>query len=157
MPTFNDSEAKVFKVLPAQDIRWQIIGFEIGISNGNKTRGSEEYSIEFLAEDTGVSWKEKIQDHPSVAWKLDLMLKSGGVKLEKGQAFEFREDVAIEKQVLWVNPIGLRGHGHVKVEKWAKRGEDEKQPSKWTGESNKMDVFYTDKGLLTRVAGTDAF
>ena len=148
MPTFNDSEPKKFEILEPQDIRWQITEFEIGISRGAKTAGSDEYNITFMAEDTGVSWKEKIQDHPSTAWKIDLLLKSGGVKLAKGQSFEFREDLAHQKGLLWVNPIGLRGHGRVKVEAYAKTSD---KPGHPTGRSNRMDIFYTDKGVLPRV------
>ena len=150
MPTWKKPEPpKERVVIEPQDIIWQIADFEIGIANTRGvTNGCECYEVTFVAEGKGAEWSETFYDHESCLWRLFTMLQSGGVKIEEGEQFEFREDLAREKNVRWVNPIGLRGHGRVKVETFAKRTDDPKKP---TGRANRMDFFYTDKGDLPPV------
>lgn len=159
MPTFKTPEPpKERKVMPPTDIVWQITKFEIGIAaTKGPTNGCEKYTVEFFAEGHDVRWEEELYDHETCLWKVNAMLKSGGVKLIDGEPYEFPKDIAESKGVRWINPIGLRGHGRTKLEKYPKRGEptERTQMSKWTGEKVRMDIFYTDKPALPRVEGTE--
>jgi hypothetical protein len=152
MPQFNDSENKTFELLPPGDYVFQVTEFEIGISNGGKTSGSDKYDMK-LAIDKGdgvfVEVRENMIDHPSCAWKIDTFLKSAGVDIKKGDAFEFRQDVAQDKDVLFVDPIGLRGWCHIKNEAGTN------DPTK---KFNKVSTFYTTKEKLPpiRIGDEDA-
>ena len=88
--------------------------------------------------------KEQLLDHPSCSWKIDTFLKSAGIrKLAKGQDFEFDEDSADDKDVPWINPMGLRCIAHVIV--------DESYVSAITKQvvpKNRVSVFYTDRPAL---------
>jgi hypothetical protein len=141
MPVFNDSEAKVFTLLPDGDYVWRCTEFEIGIMTGGKTNGSEKYSLKLGIEGKDCEIFETLIDHKSVAWKIDTFLKSGGVQLAKGESFEFRADLAQEKKVRWINPLGLRGWCRLYTDNYTKRDGS-------PGKSNKVEVFYTDKPKL---------
>jgi hypothetical protein len=138
MPTFNDSQ-NVPQLLPDGDYIFCVADFEIGLSTGGKTNGCEKYEVELEIEPSGKKVLEFMVDHPTCAWKIDTFLKSCGVKLTKGESFDFREDVAKEKGIRWVNPIGLRGWCCLKSEP------SSKDPKKIF---NKVAIFYTEKTKL---------
>jgi hypothetical protein len=84
-------------------------------------------------------------DHESCSWKIDIWLKSSGVRdLKKGEAFSFREDEAKREGVRWVNPIGLRCHAKLGTEEYQPSGGGEKR------KKNEVLVFYTDRAALAR-------
>jgi hypothetical protein len=113
MPVFQDTPARSFELPPEGDQILRVVNFEIGISTGAKTRGSDQYTVEFCSEANGASFEVRLQNHASTWWKVDNWLKGSGVALTKGQAFEFRQDLAEKNGVTWVNPIGLRCHAKV--------------------------------------------
>jgi hypothetical protein len=138
MPVFKDSEnQKPF--VPPGDYIFRVVDFEIGISTSQKTNGSEKYELEVELEGQGKKVQTLLIDHESCAWKLDTFLKSAGVQLRRGEAYDFRKDRAEATGVRWVNPIGLRG--------WCKVGTKPglKDPSKTF---NEIEVFYTDREKL---------
>lgn len=141
MPVFQDTPARTFELPPEGDQILRVVGFEIGISNTGKTNGSEQYDVTFQSESNGATFDCTLWDHPNTWWKVDNWLKSSGVPLSKGQAFEFRADVANQKRVLWVDPIGLRCHAKVTHRPGTK------DPSKRFAE---VAIFYTDKPKLPR-------
>jgi hypothetical protein len=138
MPVYNDSD-NIPPFLPAGDYVFCVVDFDIKISTGGKTSGSEMYEMELEIEPHTNKVRENLIDHPACAWKLDTFLKCSGVKLTKGEAFEFRKDVAESKGVRWINPIGLRG--------WCRVGTQpgSKDPTKTF---NNITTFYTDKEKL---------
>jgi hypothetical protein len=153
MPVFNDSENMV-PLVPEGDYIFCVVGFEIGISNGAKTRGSERYEVELELEGDGHGKKinEGLIDHESTGWKLDCFLKSAGVNLVKGKAYDFREDLAKSNNVPWVNPLGLRGWCRVIQDTLPPRTEEDakaiKAGTKKATVLNKVAVFYTDRPKL---------
>ena len=138
MPTFNDSGNRP-PHLPDGDYVFCVVGFEIGLSTGGKTNGSEKYEVDLEIEPHGNNVTEFLIDHPSCAWKIDTFLKSAGVKLKKGEQFDFREDIASAKGIRWINPDGLRG--------WCALNS---QPGQKDTKKlfNRVAVFYTEKEKL---------
>lgn len=145
MPKFTDAENKTYILLPEGDYKYMVTDWEIGISTGPSTAGSEKYTAKFtLIDHPGSELKETLIDHPKTAWKIDTFLKCSGIKLEKGSSYEFNRVFAEEQNVLWVNPIGLRG--------WCKLvQEDYVTKAKTTIKINKIAIFYTDKEKLPQV------
>lgn len=149
MPVFNDSQ-NIPPVVPEGDYVFCVVGFECGISSGGKTAGSDKYDVELEIEPSGKRVTEFLIDHPSCSWKIDTFLKSCGIQLAKGEAFEFREDIASATGVRWVNPLGLRGHCRLYVEEYTPKGGTEKR------KANKVAVFYTDRPKLEPRAISEA-
>lgn len=144
MPKFGDS-SNIPPLLPGGDYAFCVTGFECSISSTALTRGAEKYQLELEIEPTGKKVQEHLIDHEKTAWKIDCFVKSSGVKLVKGQAFDFRQDLAEASGVVWVDPIGLRGWCHLKQDTLPlKPGYDKPMIV------NKVDVFYTDKPKLPR-------
>jgi hypothetical protein len=146
MPVFKDSEAKVFELAPEGDYVLRVVEFECGISKGRQTAGSDSYDVKFLVESKGSTFFDTLIDHPSCDWKIDLFLKSAGIRIAKGEAYEFRKDKAEYEGIRWVDPIGLRLWAKVKIEP------SQKDPTK---KYNKVAVFYTDKPKLPRHVEAD--
>lgn len=138
MPKFNDSENKTFTILPEGDYVFRVIGFEVGISKGGKTAGSDTYEVEVIFEGTGGRCWENLIDHPLTDWKIDTFLKSANVSLKAGTGFEFTAERARSNGVPFVNPYGLRGHCRVAVDEYNGK------------KRNKISIFYTDKPKLAR-------
>lgn len=144
MPVFND-QTEIMPVVPEGDYIFTVTSFDCGVSTGSKTAGSDNYKMAVDLHDpttkkSGRS-NEVLTDHPSCSWKIDCFVKSAGVQVKKGEAFEFRADIAKQKGVKFVNPEGLRGWCHVIVEEYEKR-------DKTKGQSNKISIFYTDRPKL---------
>lgn len=137
MPVFNDSN-NILPLLPDGDYIFEVSDFECKLSKGAKTSGSDKYELELTFE-TGNRVYESLIDHPSCAWKIDTFLKSAGVKMAKGESFDFREDLARANGVRWVDPIGLRG--------WCRVGSIELPPKDGRPalNVNTITTFYTDK------------
>jgi hypothetical protein len=142
MPKFNDSE-NIPALLPEGDYVFTVIGFECKISQGAKTRGSDQFEVEITIAPAGKRVIETLTDHPSCDWKIDTFLKSAGIKLAKGESFEFRKDMAEKSGVKWINPLGLRGWCRLFVEEYEKNGQKRK--------TNNVATFYTDKAKLEAV------
>ena len=141
MPVFGDSN-NVPPLLPEGDYVFCVVGFECKISQGPKTRGSDQFEVELEIEPSGKKVNEIMTDHPSCSWKIDTFLKASGIKLAKGAAFEFRQDVALASDVPWVNPLGLRG--------WCRITQEE-VPAKENRKAftvNRVGTFYTDRPKL---------
>jgi len=140
MPVFNDQSNRV-PIVDDGDYIFCLVGFEAKLSSGGKTSGSEMFEIELELEPSGAKCYENLIDHDSCAWKLDTFLKSAGIKLTKGQSWDFRKSVAEESQCLWVDPMGLRGWCRVSVEEYTtQKGEKRKK--------NRVVTFYDDKPKL---------
>ncbi len=141
MPIFNDSE-NIPPVAPEGDYVFCVTDFESKISNGAKTRGCDQYVVEFTLEPVGNRVIEYLTDHENTSWKIDCFLKSAGVKLAKGEKFEFQED-RCKPGVRFVDPIGLRGWCHII--------QDTLPPTTTHSKElivNKIAVFYTDREKL---------
>lgn len=141
MPKFNDSENRVMMVSEG-DYIFCVVDFGCKISTGAKTRGADQFELEIEIEPKGSMVFETLTDHESCLWKIDTFLKSAGVTLAKGEAYEFREDTAKEKGVCWINPLGLRGWCRVIEDSYTKPGTT--NPIK----KNKIGTFYTDRPKL---------
>lgn len=150
MPTFKDATAPV--LLPEADCIFCVVQFDIGISTGAKTKGSENYEMKVEIEPTGKILKETLIDHPSTDWKIDCFLKSAGVQIAKGETFDFNETVATGSNVRWIDPIGLRGWCRIIQETLTGRNPEEvaaiKAGSRKATVVNKISVFYTDRPKL---------
>ncbi len=124
MPVFGDRE-NPFKAVPNGDYILCVVGFECAISSGGKTAGANKYEVEFEVEGppavNGARVFENLIEHESCDWKIDAFLKSAGVALAKGEAFEFRADLAEASGVRWVNPLGLRVWATVRNEDYKGR------------------------------------
>jgi hypothetical protein len=147
MPVFNDSN-NIPPLAPEGDYVFTVKAFEIGISQGPKTRGADKFTLELDLEPPG-QCTESLIDHAATSWKIDCFLKSAGVKLAKGQAFEFRKDAAESQGVLWVNPLGLRGWCKVIQDTIPPKTEEDKKAiaagTKKPLVVNRVAVFYTDR------------
>lgn len=141
MPTFNDSN-NIPAVLAEGDFIFCVTGYNSKISQGQKTRGSDVFELELEIEPSEKRIIEHLIDHPSCNWKIDCFLKSAGVKLAKGEAFEFSESKAQGAGCKYVDPIGLRG--------WCRVTQEIVPPRDGKKEFtvNKIGTFYTDKPKL---------
>jgi len=106
--------------MPEGDYILTVVGFAQRISTGAKTNGSTLYAVDFAMEPEGAA-TDALIDAPSSAWKIDNFLKACGVAIAKGTDFEFLEGRAMDRNVLWVNPYGLRCRAHVVVEEFTTR------------------------------------
>ena len=138
MPQFNDSENKLMLV-PEGDYIFCVIDAACKLQQKGKTVGSDVLQLELEIEPAGSHAWENLIDHPSCAWKIDTFVKSAGIKLTKGEAFEFRQDAAEQRGVTWVNPLGLRGWCKLSVEEY---------PLNSGKKRNHVACFYTDKPKL---------
>lgn len=140
MPVFNDAENRDFKIVPEGDYIFRVTDFTSGLSKGGKTSGSPNYEGDLFLEGPNSTIPLQLIDHPSCDWKIDTFLKSAGIKLQKGEKFEFQEDKAKEMGVRWINPLGLRGWCRVIIEHYTKDGKER--------QSNKVGTFYTNMEKL---------
>jgi hypothetical protein len=141
MPTYTDAPPKTFTVLPEGDYIFHVTNFEIGISTGGKTSGSEKYQVTLEIEGKGADLDETLIDHPNTIWKVEAFLKSCGVVLKKGEPYEFRKDKADETGIRWIDPIGMRGWCKLTHEPYTTKA----------GKNitvNRVALFYTDKEKL---------
>jgi hypothetical protein len=149
MPVFNDSE-NMIPVVPEGDYIFCVLNFECKISNGPKTRGCDQFEVELILESSGKKITEYLTDAPTTSWKIDTFIKCAGVKLAKGEKFEFRQDLAGDG-VRFIDPIGLRGWCRVTQEEVPANGQRK------AFMANKIATFYTDKEKLApkRIAEED--
>lgn len=142
MPIFQDTES-AYALVPEGDYVLCVYEFITDMSTSEKTKGSWRHTVVFNIEGTDSKLKETLIDHPSSFWKIDTFLKSSGIRsLAKGQEFYFEQDVAEEKGVPWINPMGLRCHARVVHDSFR---------SNKTGNEitkNKVAAFYTDRPVL---------
>src|SRR5262245_3688326 len=116
MPTFNDSTN--YTTLPECDVTFEVTACEAAYSRGQKTAGSETFNLTLkvvAADGQEARVFETLIDHPSTSWKIDTFIKSAGVRLNRGEEFAFTREVANQKRIKLVDPIGLRGHARVAV------------------------------------------
>lgn len=148
MPKFKDQEPIQF-IVPEGDYILCVTGFEIGISNGNKTRGSEQYEMKCLVEGNNSHCFDIMTDHESCDWRIDLFLKATGEaqQLAKNEEYSFNQKAAAEQSIKWINPIGLRFHAHLTIEEYRKASDS---PTAKPRQKNRIATFYTDRGILPR-------
>lgn len=143
MPTFNDSE-NLIPFVPEGDYVFTVTEFSQAISAGGKTAGSTKYElaleIELKDGARGPRVFENLIDHALTAWKIDTFLKSAGVTLAKGEAFEFNAEDAEAHRAKFVQPLGLRG--------WCRLGVEE-YPVNSGKKRNKVATFYTNRAKLS--------
>jgi hypothetical protein len=153
MPVFKDRQGR--KVLPEGDYILCLTEIEFKLSQGPKTRGQPQYDITFEVEGNDASIREVLTDHESTAWRLDQFLKACGVEVAKDEGWEFEESEARAKGRRWIQPLGLRCHVRLSVEKWTS------EKTGRTGDQNRVYCFYTDRPKLTarvlpgNIAGDD--
>lgn len=139
MPTFNDSENKLM-FQPPGDYIFTVIGLEKKLVSSGKCAGSsmDALKLEIRHPKTGATSTlfDNLIDHEKTAWKYDVFLKSAGIKIAKGQAFELHPDPRI---VGGINPFGLRG--------WCAIRESEFNGKK----KNEVVCYYTDREKLPPV------
>lgn len=137
MPVFNDSES-IPQTVPNGDYIVRVEAIDYGISAGGKTSGSPIYKLKLRVEPFGCLVWEHLIDHELTGWKIDTFLKSCGVKIAKGDAFEFDKADAEKHKRTWVNVVGLRGWATLSTETY-----NDKQ-------RNKVAVWITTKEKLPR-------
>lgn len=142
MPTFNDSE-NLIPFVPEGDYVFTVTEFNQAISAGGKTAGATKYELTLEVElkdgARGPRVFENLIDHSATAWKIDTFLKSAGVTLAKGEAFEFNVADAEASGARFVEPLGLRGWCRLVVEEY---------PANSGKRRNKVATFYTNKAKL---------
>jgi hypothetical protein len=147
MPVFTNQENKAFVLRKAGDYPFQVVGMESGLQTGTgKTAGCPYWEMKLKIDDAeGGTVFKRLIDHPSCNWMIDTFLKSAGVEVTEGTAFEFVEDTAESSGCLWIDPIGLRGWFHLGVEEYdsKKSGQKEKR--------NSVLSFLTDRPKRPRV------
>jgi hypothetical protein len=142
MPVFNDSEPQG-ELLPEGDYLLTVESMQQVLSRGPKTAGADVYEFKFRATKDGrMSFvKDNLIDAPSSAWKLDIFLKACGLKLAKGEPWEFAESVAAKKGCKWIDPLQLRCWAHVYVDTY-------KRTDGSQGQSNKVGTYLLNKGVV---------
>jgi len=145
MPIYQDRDNQTFVLHPPGEYQFQVVAYETGLSMGAKTRGSPMWELKILIEQKGGHVFESLIDHEACSWKIDTFLKSTGVVIAKGSAFEFDRAASISMGCTWVNPVGLRGWCHLIVEEFTPQGAT--SPKK----KNKVGAFLTDKPKLPRI------
>jgi hypothetical protein len=147
MPTFKNAENKTqSELVPDGDYVFCVVDFEQGLSSGDKTNGATMFELTLELENTKAVIYENLIDHESTGWKLDTFLKSCGIQLKEGQAYEFRSDLAEQAGVTWVNPIGLRGWCRIETQGYTPKG------ATAIRKVNKVATYYTDREKLPRRA-----
>src|SRR4029450_503655 len=148
MPIFRDAEP-TGTIVPEGEYVLSVKRFEQNLSTGAKTKGSDMYEVVFEIEPGKGQCIERLIDHPSTDWKIDLFLKSAGVQLTKGQPYEFNLERAKAKNARWVNPLGLRCWAHVVIESYEKRGGG-------VGRKNAVAAFLIGNGKVPPAPSTPA-
>lgn len=131
--TFRNEQNKTFELLPEDDYIAEIIGIEIGLSQGAKTRGAEQIEVKFKSVAHGTEFYETLIFHPSCDWKVDTFVNCFGVASRPGEELELNEETLIAR----------RGWVHLYVDTFTGRDQKEKK-------NNKVRTFYTDKEKLSR-------
>jgi hypothetical protein len=109
MPRFHNEEARTFEVLKPDDYALTVFEFSTGLSTGEKTKNSECYDIVFKVEGhDGARVYEKLIDHPTTLWKVNLFIKACGIVLEENEDYHFEQHIAEKLGYAWINPMGLR-------------------------------------------------
>lgn len=148
---FNDEESAEFTLIPAGDYVWEITSVDFKIRSQGKTAGSESFEAKLMlykdecCTDKLGTIREELIFHPSTAWKIDCMLKSGDFKNSKGQVPQKGEELDIDDS----NLIGLRGWCAIKVESFTRQDGTK-------GQINKVSVFYTNKKKIARNAPVES-
>jgi hypothetical protein len=156
MPVFNDSENKVSVLHEEGDYIYRVAALKCGVSAGGKTNGSDTYELSLLIEKSGGTVFETLIDHDATAWKIDVFLKSAGVTIPNGAAFEFDRERAENVGVRWVNAVGLRGWCKLGVETVTDRDGKPKMENGKPKLRNRVAVFYTDREKLAPFVETRA-
>lgn len=125
---FRDEENRTFELLPDGDYIVEVAKAELGISNGAKTRGSEQLELTLRSEPHGITLYETLIFHESVDWKIDNFIKCMNLCAVKGQDIELTPE----------NILGVRG--------WITVGTEEYQGKK----RNRIKVWITNKPKLPR-------
>src|SRR5579859_3628898 len=160
MPTFQNKEQAPLSAKPGQYIL-RVIGLDKKLSKGAQTNGCTMYDFRLLVEQVGSRMRDShifTEPHtPEKAVefcqaKTDGFLKSCGVEIAVGEAWDFDEQDAARtaaetgKPCRFINPIGLRG--------WAEVGMQRKQnPTTGSWEDtpfNEVRFWITNKEKLPR-------
>lgn len=149
MPTFGNREASPQNSKPG-DYILRVIGFDKGLSTGAKTSGATKYELKCLVESTGSLLVDNhvFADNEYFQSKLDCFLKSCGVVLREGEAFDFDQEDCDAftrdsgKPCKFIPLIGLRGWATIGMKKPQNAGD----VAKW----NEVMVWLTNKEKLPR-------
>jgi len=141
----SKAEPLVFELLPEGDYCFEIVGFDLGISTGGKTKGDDQMELKVaIFKDATFTkklaqWTENFQFSKSVEWKIELFAKCSGITIggripNDGEEIEFTEDTV----------LGLRGHCTVHQNEYTPAGSSEKK------KNNRVSVWITNKGTIPR-------
>lgn len=136
MPTFNDSNSFVQNVPPGE-YKFEVTDMIAQTSKGGKTAGADVYRMVLEVQDHGCRVWENLIDHETCSWKIDVFLKSCGIRLNKGEHFEFVKNRADRLNCRWIDPIGLKGRFKLKLVKKDK------------GDFNEVEAFIYNDNLPT--------
>lgn len=166
MPVYTDSEEKKFNCEPG-DYIIRCVGFDQGFSKGAKTAGCTQWEFGFLIEGKGVELSEYFIDSEKTLWKLELYLRACGIKIKKGEAYEFSAQAAKDNNCRHIEPEGLRCWATVGMKEVTEKDRDyavANMPKEKMADSaardkvraeckprwNKIVTFLTDRGILER-------
>jgi len=123
MPHFHHEETRTpSEVLSEADYKLTVFEFSTGISTGEKTARSECYDIVFKVEGhEGARVREKLIDHPTTAWKINLFITASGIVLEEGEGYHFEQHMAEQLGFAWINPMGLRCYATLGIRSYTGR------------------------------------
>lgn len=144
MPTFNDAENKLM-FQPPGDYIFTVIGHEKKLVSSGASAGADMDALylEIIGVKKATSTLfDNLIDTAKAGWKYDVLLKSAGVKVTKGQSFTLTDDAAVGPFINadgQINPLGLRG--------WCMIGEDTYNGKK----KNIIACYYTDRAKLAPV------
>src|SRR5438445_449816 len=115
-----------FALLPEGDYKVEVAEFEVGVSNGPKTRGSDVFKLRVREELTGAMIDEQLIFHPASEWKVDCVLRAIGRAPSGAQEMELSEKTF----------IGGKARVHVVIESYPKNDGA-------TGKSNKIAAWLS--------------
>jgi len=161
MPVFLDTPA--FSLIPEGEYLYEVVDFNVDEEDKGKLKGAIKYILTLALHDEDGNDVGRIRDQlheaPQLQWKFDQFIRSCNAvaefKLSKGQCYEFVKDKAKSAKCPWIDPIGLRGHCKVAIEKFTMTSS--RDGSVKDAEKNKV-TFIDTKGMVPRRSvDTDGF
>ena len=129
MPTYTyQGRDAIPEMIEPGDYIVKVVEAEAGISNGNKTRGSDTLKLKLREEESGAVIYETLIFHESCDFKIDCFIRSTGIEAKEGKS------ITLDPPDL----IGLRGWVAVKVEEYNDRT------------NNRIAVWLTDRDKVAR-------
>jgi Protein of unknown function (DUF669) len=109
MPVFTDEVNKT--AAPKGEYVLEVLSREAKLSKN----GDPMHKLKLRVEGHGAILFENLTESPKAQWRIDTFLKAAGVKIKKGETYEFDEEKAKENECRFVNVAGLRAWAQVIV------------------------------------------